>query len=456
MNSRILIPVTVFLCFVTLFIMLNIADDFDDTVETAPLASAFIEKFGKSTMYENFYFQESGNLINLRVNDKPGTSEPHASFNPKNELEIAVGVNDFNAKKNTATIFSSFDSGLSWERNSVTLNSKKEFLTYADPWIYYDNYGNLYHACVQYSADRNINGIYLNISGDNGKSWRNTPIRIAYSETTKLDRPKIKQSENNLIYVIYNEVTSVNRKINFTIINPDDGNVSNRVFVAEGNFKYPNIFFDKMKIIITCLENDNKIVFFESMDGVSFIRKYELKKITHPGERIEGRYVMYWNGNEGVRIGAEPQIIFRDGIFKVAYSTLDKEFEKVQLRYCEIEKEKWNLLKCENISSRGNDLLMPNLFVDENNNAYFSYYSVEKTGKEILFSQKITIKSDYEKVQEVVSLSLNSFNPYPIVVARSYMGDYNSSFVINDKFYSFYTDGRNGNLDVFASILNLK
>src|SRR5690606_4364776 len=139
-------------------------------VQLSPRHASYFEIHGKPQQYTDKYFSQTGELINVRINDKPGASEPKIVANPLKKDVYAVVSNDFSSL-GSAAVFITEDGGSSWLRSQIPLSVIPGDMFYADPWAAYDSKGSLAYITVAMRSTEYSRNIVFNISNDNGRSW---------------------------------------------------------------------------------------------------------------------------------------------------------------------------------------------------------------------------------------------------------------------------------------------
>src|SRR5690606_875716 len=162
------LTLAVFISLFVLFISRNSPPEV--VVQLSPRHASYFEIHGEPQPYPDKYFSRSGELINVRINDKPGASEPKIVANPLKKDVFAVVSNDFSSL-GSAAVFITEDGGASWLRSQIPLSVIEGDMFYADPWAAYDSKGSLAYITVAMRSSEYSRNIVLNISNDNGRSW---------------------------------------------------------------------------------------------------------------------------------------------------------------------------------------------------------------------------------------------------------------------------------------------
>ncbi len=170
---------------------------------------------GKPDIYLNY---STDNGKTWQANDRRLNSGfPGASISEKHKIacnnkgQIYIVWQDYrnsSSGNEVSDIYfnSSDDFGETWQLNDIRLNTNSPGITYSeDPHISSDNMGNVY---VVWEDTRNGNSdIYINYSGDYGKTWQGNDIRLDMGNFGERfsELPQVSNDGNGHIYVVWDD-----------------------------------------------------------------------------------------------------------------------------------------------------------------------------------------------------------------------------------------------------------
>lgn len=452
--------------FTSVFIFLNLrnTDVGNSALQLTPQNYLYKEKFGDVSSYSTRDISTSGNIINVRVNQKPGSSEPVIKQSPKEKNSFVISANEFSEKAGFARVFTSEDYGINWVPREIPLPAKIRKSTYSDPYMDYDSEGNLYFTAVQIDIEKNYReAIFIASSSDNGNTWKSDFNYVDYNvkENIELDRPKIyvdKSNVNrNVIYVTWIEEKGFN---SFVMLSKsyDKGNS----FSAPEKVDYNEVDYcsavtnSKGELFVTYLKDDSRIIVKKSVDeGQSWKKDILDLKINPAGVRIENQYLLK---NSKVRINSEPSVkISADDDILITYSAKGEGSDLADVYFVKISSagnEVSSPLRV-NTDNTFSDQFLPVIDCDESGKIAVMYLDSRNDINNMLTDTYVSISKDGGKNFEDEKISLRSYDASKVSVER-YIGDYNSCLLLNDKLIGVWTDGRNDNIDLYAGILLTK
>jgi len=465
-NIKKILPVIIsLLTFVGGFIYLNLSKNIlsEPEVQMSPRNFLYMEKFGEAGEYSGKDISISGNVTNIRLNQSPGASEPLIKFNPIDKNILAVCANDFTVDNNHARLFISINKGRDWNPQLIPLSPMFKASSYSDPWLEYDKTGNLYFTAVQYDMyDNKRDGLYFAKSSDNGITWDNELKLIAHNRTIqqKIDKPKVFISGSNIIYVIWTEVSGLKSYIKISLSRDNGGIFSEPVIVSDDRAHFSAMTEDKNGILYLTYINDGKsICAVRSFDdGKSWKGLENDLEIKTAGKLAGSRNLLKYSSAEGIRINSEPALcISKDNEVLIAYSARINDSDLSDIFITKLVKNNSEFDVPKKISNdiTLNDQYLPVISSDESGNVYVFYQDSRNDVNNEYSESFISVSSDGCKTFKDHLISTANYKPSVIAVDK-YFGDYNS-FVISDKdLIAVWTDGRNGNFDLYAGIINIE
>lgn len=445
--------------FMSLFVLYVVFSSPDNSVDIqlSPQHSKYFDEYGNPSAYDNKYTSESNGILNVRLNNKPGTSEPMITSNPIKPGVFAVVSNDFTAE-GSATVFISENGGKDWTQSAIPLSMIKTDMYYSDPWAEFGSNGNLAFVTVARRNSEYTRNVVFNISHDNGHTWSNTPaiIKEFESKEVKFDKPKVRFDEKGNLFVIWVEESGDENTAISLSKSIDGGKTFSTPFTVErGEIEYADMVFSGSNSYLIYSEESEYIKIKTSNDGGSTWSSPELIAEYEPhGEVLDRQRVIKRMDERGVRVNSDPQIAVANGMVHVTYSALSDNGESSEVYYVSGGLSDMKFSEPVPVSDNPHsDKFMPALTFDNKGNLHILYYSSQNDPDNIMTDAYLASSFDNGKTFTYSKLSTHSFNPLDIVVGGSYMGDYISIASSKDGLVAVWTDGRSGNIDLMAGIV---
>lgn len=429
-------------------------------VQLSPRHSSYLEKFGKPEGYSEDYVSTSGDITNVRINKKPGASEPKIVANPVNENVFAIVTNDFSSE-GYASIFLTNDGGMKWNQSQIPLSlMHSPDIYYADPWADYDSKGNLSYVTVAMKSTEYMRKIILNISNDNGKTWMNDPVIIKSldDQSIKLDKPKVNYNQKDELFVLWLEESPTGAKVFIKVSRNGGKSFEDEVKVAEGDIEYADILFDGDNSYVVYSEDREEIRLISSNDGgTSWNNVITVAEYNEYDQVLNMQRVIKSDDEKGVRVNSDPQAIISNGKLYLAYAGLSKEGGEHSEAFFvsgDLVSMKFSEPKAF-YGSPGTDRFLPAILQDSKGAIHILYYTSQNDPENLLTEVHLATSKDLGNSFSYRNLSTQNFNPFDIVVDGSYMGDYISLAVNDGRLIGVWTDGRNEMMDVIAGIVEI-
>lgn len=447
------------------FIYLNLSKNklSEPEVQMSPRNYLYNEKFGKVREYSGKDISTSGAVINIRLNQLPGVSEPLIKCSPVNNNILAVCANDFTADNNNARLFISHNKGREWNAHLIPLSPLFKASSYSDPWLEYDKSGTLYFTAVQYDLyDNKRDGLFFAKSADNGITWNNELKLIAVNRTIqqKIDKPKVFISGKDVIFVIWTEVSGLKSFIKISSSRDNGSSFSEPVIVSDDRAHFSAMTEDNNGILYMTYVNDGKsISAVKSNDeGRSWTAIDKNLEIKSAGKPAGNRNVLKSGSSEGIRINSEPSLCISKGNeILIVYSAKKNDSDISDIFLTRLIKNNSEFDEPKKISkdTTGNDQYLPVITSDEAGNVYIFYQDSRNDVNNEFSESFISVSSDGCKTFNDHLISTAPYKPSDIAVDR-YFGDYNSFVISGKDLIAVWTDGRNGNYDLYAGIMNIE
>lgn len=449
------ITVGVFVCLFVVFNMTNTPPK--QISQLSPEQSSYFEEFGTPEIYSEKYISRNGGLLNSRINIQPGVSEPKVTANPVKSDVFAVASNDFSAQ-NSAGIYITEDGGVNWDLVQVPLSIIKVKNTfYSDPWVEYDNSGNLAFAAVVIRTDNDHRSVVFNVSRDNGKTWLDLPIILKSKESDSegFDKPKVHFDNSKNVYVTWLEEGDGTEDVYMSISHDGGKTFGGANVIAKGEIQYDDVLFDNDKVYLVYAEEHEEIKLISSNDkGITWSDPVTIAEYEHY-EKVEGgQFVIKHNGEKGVRVNSDPQALISDGKLFITFAgqAENKDLSQIYFISGDLQTMQFSEPRALDGNSAG-DKFMPALCKDNNGTIYVLYYSSQNDPGNLMTEAYLASTKDLGNSFSFTNLSTESFDPLDIVVDGSYMGDYISLAVNRDRLVAVWTDGRQGSLDLMAGVI---
>ncbi len=430
-----------------------------------PKSELFNEKFGeaKTRQMEDPTFFE--NVRNTRINELDGVSEPIIAINPADESKIAVAMNDFRLSGNKARFIYSENSGENWTASTIPLSGIAGFTEATDPALTYDSEGNLYFATIHYQTYGNGDGLFVNKSLDNGKSWRNAAVEVKKNNDGLVfeDRPTISadfsnsQYRNN-IYVVWTSLNDGNDRILFSKSIDKGESFSGYKVIAEGNVHTADVKVDNNgHIFVAYLVDNSRIEVRKSIDGgESFLPSVLVSTFEHSGVQFNNTFLLKKNGNFGVKVKSFPSlgIDLATNQVLITYSAKNgNDLSDIFLVKSNDNGATWTSPLKVNNDNTTTDQFFPKISVS-NGNIYLVWQDSRDDANNNTINTYLGISNVNNLNFTNSKISSKGFNPSSIML-NNYIGDYIGLAASKSGLFSVWTDGRNNLYDIYAGIMPL-
>ena len=406
-------------------------------------------------------------IKNVRVNNISGASEPKIICNPKDKNILALSANDFSVNNNLSRIFISEDKGNTWQPKEIPLSHKFKQSTYSDPWIDYDNDGNLYFAAVQQDLINSFSeAVYFCKSTDNGNTWNTGHDFIDQNskQNVFLDKPKIHINKSysalNIVYVTWIQIKGLNTHVMFSKSTDGGDNFSVPVSIEDQDVNHSSVISDlNGNLFLAFVKDENKICIKRSTDaGSSWINENNCIDIKPAGMKSENQFLIKDQENNGLRINSEPCLaVMKNSDLLISYSAAFNESDVSDIYFAKLETntEIINKPVRVNTDKTFNDQYLPNITSDESGNIFISYQDSRNDPENIITETYVSVSTDGGKTFKDEKISTSGFKPSLLSIGN-YFGDYNSCVISGNSFISVWTDGRNKNFDIYAGMFEIK
>lgn len=429
-----------------------------------PKSSLYKEVFGESTIHNSSAINSEGGVVNIRVNNFTGVSEPKIAISPVDFNKVVAVSNDFTLMGNNGRVFFSQDGGLNWTASTIPLSGKTNFDDATDPVLTYDAEGNLYYAVVHYQIIGNGDGIFVNKSVDNGLTWNQTATEVKSNNNALVfeDRPAItadlsSTSTRNNIYVVW---TSLGNNINKILFSKsvDGGNTFGQpLTISEGTVHTADVKVDMNgTVYVSYLKNNSIIEVVKSNDaGNSFSSSVVAAQFQHSGVQTEKAFLLKQiNSTTGVRVKSYPSLAIDNQTGKIYLAFSGKngnDLSDIFLVSSEDGGLNWSEKVRVNNDNTLTDQFFPEIAVDNNSNVHMIWQDSREDSENVLTSTYYAKSVDGVNFVNT-KISNGNFNPHNILLGN-YIGDYNGLAIQGDVVMPIWTDGRNNNFDLFTSII---
>jgi hypothetical protein len=447
--------------FVSLFILYNISSSPpEEEHQLSPRHSSYFDEFGKASIYSSPYVSQKGDLFNVRINDKPGVSEPRIVPNPLKQGSFAVVANDFSAE-GYATIFITENAGIEWRHSKIPLAMlASNDMYYSDPWADYGSDGSLAYVTVTMRTSEYTRNVVFNISHDNGNTWLDLPVTIKSFESKDIlfDKPKVCFDSENNIFVTWLEERKEGSKVSMCLSSDGGKSFGETVTIVEGEIDYADILFDGDNTYFLYAEGGDEIKLISSNDdGKTWGTPEVIARYNAYEDILNKQKVIKSDGDKGIRVNSDPRAVISGGKILLIFAGMsgNGDHSEVYIVSGDIERMEFTEPRPVEPNSAA-DKFLPAIATDESGNVQILYYSSQNDAENLLTEAYLASTNDFGNTFTYTNLSTESFNPHDVVVAGNYMGDYISLAVNKGKLIAVWTDGRSGNLDLMAGIMPVK
>jgi hypothetical protein len=447
----ILIPIIIFGA-LYIFLIKGKSGDYSE-VQFAPRSEFYNKKFGYKNAYLTNDISKEGSITNVRVNKMPGASEPVIVTN-KNKA-IFVFCNDYQNNKN-ATMYFSIDDGLNWEKDAVPLSDNSENVFYADPFATTDENGNVYFTAIE-TDNSSKNKIIYNKYDIYQKKWFDKAVIVDEDKNSnaKFDKPKAIYKNNELI-IAYTKKDEDGESLWIAKIN-NDGKIA-KMKIAKGEIQSVSISKALNGNFYCVYLEDRTDLFIKSSadNGNTWSDEKQITELEMPGRKVNNQPVIKFGNNLGIRVNSDPQVAIHNNDIYVVFCAKGAN-DNSDIYFAKADLNNLNFTSPIKVSAdnTNTDQFLPALSVDENGMLYVTYQDSREDNMNVLVNTYCSYSDNGGATFKDVKLSTKDFNPYDIVINGIYLGDYNSSVITNGNLISIWTDGRNKNFDIYASIVPL-
>ncbi len=441
------------LLFAAGFLSLNFIIDNNAELTRKPKSQLYTEKFGDVKFITNSASSNIEGISNIKVNTTAGVSEPSAAAFNSN---IAVGSNDFTLAGNNARLFLSNDKGASWSTTFVPLSGNGSFTDAADPALAYDESGNLYYAMLHYEVAGNGDGIYVNVSEDNGASWMETAATVKENNDPLQfeDRPAI-TAGNGKVFVTWTNITLSGNKIYYAYSEDGAQSFSDPVIIASGMVHTSDvILLADGSVMVAYLMNNSVIETRLSSDGVNFGSPVTAAEFVHSGNQLGNAFLLKQDGETGVRVKSYPRIAENaaTGELFITFSARNgDDLSDIYLVKSNDRGSSWAEAIRVNSDQTLNDQFLPEILVS-NGVVYIVYQDSRDDQANKMVSSYMAVSTDAGMSFTEENISTSSFDPESIMLGN-YIGDYTTIVKSGENVVPVWTDGRGAGFDLFAGII---
>ena len=449
---------------VFIYYTLNSSDN-EKSLQLSPEKIYYSERFKENTSYENNDITEAENILNVRINDNTGVSEPTIICSPADDNILAVAANNFSGKENFATIFISTDKGINWDEKQIPLSAKFESSTYSDPFIEFDPEGNIVFIAVQRDLrNSNKEGLCYAKSSNNGNNWITNREFVDYNakEIIHIDKPKLVSCKNskgqNQVFITWTEFKGLNSLIFFAGSTDGGSTFSSPKTIDQNRVKFSSIVTNSNnELFAVYLKNDNEIRIKKSSDnGINWKEINSKISINPSGTFSNGQYLIKNNSEKGIRINSEPNVILSgNSDLSITYSSGSENNDLSDIYYCKFiySSSEFSQPVKVNSDNTNTDQFLPAISEDKSGNIFIVYQDSRDDDSNILTNTYLSYSTNGGVTFADKKISLKSFDPGNISV-RNYISDHNSCVFSGNKLIAVWTDGRNNNFDLYAGIIN--
>jgi|GEM_PF-1485967 len=428
-----------------------------------PKSQLFIEKFGDSRdrTPENPSFSEG--VMNIRLNQLDGVSEPVVAINPDNDAKMVVAANDFRIFGNSARLFFSNDAGNSWIPALVPLSGLSNFTEATDPAVAYDAQGNVYYAMIHYQTFGNGDGLFVNMSADNGATWKNKAVEVKRNSDATVfeDRPAITVDNSsgtfkNNVYVTWTSLENENGRILFSRSVNGGASFENYIELATGKVHTTDVKVDQNgAVYVAFLLNNNTIVVRKSVDGgLSFGAPVTAATFEHSGIAYNNTFLLKQNGTTGVKVRSFPTLALLNNHVYICYSAKNAgDLSDIFMVKSPDGGATFSAPVKINNDNTGSDQFMPRADVRDGK-LYITWLDSRDDANNVTIAAYLGVSEDAGASFTNRRLATQDFNPSSILL-KNYIGDYIGLAVGRENIISVWTDGRNNLFDVYAGIIKM-
>jgi len=428
-----------------------------------PKSQLFMEKFGDSRdrTPENPSFSEG--VMNIRLNQLDGVSEPVVAINPDNDAKMVVAANDFRIFGNSARLFFSNDAGNSWIPALVPLSGLSNFTEATDPAVAYDAQGNVYYAMIHYQTFGNGDGLFVNMSADNGATWKNKAVEVKRNSDATVfeDRPAITVDNSsgtfkNNVYVTWTSLENENGRILFSRSVNGGASFENYIELATGKVHTTDVKVDQNgAVYVAFLLNNNTIVVRKSVDGgLSFGAPVTAATFEHSGIAYNNTFLLKQNGTTGVKVRSFPTLALLNNHVYICYSAKNAgDLSDIFMVKSLDGGATFSAPVKINNDNTGSDQFMPRADVRDGK-LYITWLDSRDDANNVTIAAYLGVSEDAGASFTNRRLATQDFNPSSILL-KNYIGDYIGLAVGRENIISVWTDGRNNLFDVYAGIIKM-
>lgn len=469
-NLRKILPVIFsILIFSSIFIsqILKNTDSESKNIQLSPRSVLYKEKYGEGQDVLPVDLSSDGFITNTRVNMMSGVSEPKIICNPIDKSRLVISSNDFLIQEGYARIFTSSDTGKTWTPVMLNLSGAFRQSSYSDPWMDYDEKGNLYFVAVQMDLiNSGKEGLYFSKSTDNGLTWQTDFNFVDYNskENIKIDRPKIycsKQHEDKTgVYVTWIEFKGIHSYVMLSKSADGGKTFSQPEVIQNKNVEFYSFSGNgRGELYLVYLNDEHELKVRLSVDEAkTWTKEFGDFRIKSAGEGNDNEYELKKSSHEGIRVGSEPSVFYSaKNLLYITYSAPGHGKDEADVYFVRLDLATGSITepKRVNVDNTTNDQFLPSITSDASDNIYIMYQDSRNDADNVITESYISVSIDGGLSFTDHKLSTRGYDPTTLAV-DSYIGDYNSCTVSGDQLIGVWTDGRNNNFDLYVGMFQIQ
>jgi hypothetical protein len=375
---------------------------------------------------------------NIRVNTDASSeaqNEPFVAVDPRNANHLVVGANNWQSGTGQFEVYAyvSFDAGKTWAASQPYINRNASRLNAADPTVAFGSDGAVYFAFVAFSPAQGA--VAVSRSVDGGLSW--AAQTWATSFTSAADKPTLAAGKSNLY--LYWQGTGLQTRVsadsgaNWGAVSTLDANGRNATPVVDSKGNVNVFYTTNSSINLARSTNGGASYSVSTVSNVTALqaRPTHYRAAIYPAAGVDANGTLYVAWADGRNAGHGNDIL-------LSYSTNGSS---------------WSSPMTVNKDSGSADQLMPALTVgrdgvvtvawldnrnDSNNYNYDVYMATSTNGGQSFGANT--------RVTEVSSNPNNDPRTQGTMI-----GDYFATASGNGVVYTFWTDTRNNNEDIYMA-----
>jgi hypothetical protein len=372
---------------------------------------------------------------NIRVNTdatNEAHNEPYVAIDPNNANHMVVGANSWQAGDGHYDVYAyvTFDGGRTWSASQPYINRNASRLNAADPTVAFGSKGEVYFAFIALSPAQGA--VAVSRSVDGGLSWASQ--RWATSFTTAADKPALAVSGGSL-HVFYQNgtlMTTASRDGGQSWSSPaaiELGGRNAAPVVANGAV---HVFYSTANSIkVAHLSDAGNGYTIQTVANVTALqsRPTHYRASIYPAAAADSKGNMYVAWADGRNIGRGNDIL-----------------------YSRSNGSSWTAPITVNTDAGSSDQLMPALAVGKDGAVNISWLDNRNDSANYNYDVYMARSSDgahFGANTRVTDISSNPDNDQR--TGGTMIGDYFAMVAGNGVVYSFWTDTRNNNEDIYMA-----